>query len=190
MNTNGPAGGDLALFVAMPERHLLSAASLDGSPVVLPLGRLGDVPRAAIGCRVYCVALDDEGVAGPAATWGGTFAGWSAPDDDDLPADPTGLPPTWLEDRAAAAATADAEAAAPPDAADTPGRVEDAVAQGEDDEDDDDDPDRPRQVFVTVHGLVALERRDWIFANEVVPKQRRGARSFVPMTPTLVRLPA
>jgi hypothetical protein len=182
MNANGAAGGDLALFVAMPERHLLSAASLDGASVVLPLGRLGDVPRSANGCRVYCVALDDEGVAGPAATWRGTFAGWSAPDDDDLPADPTGLPPTWLEDRAAGAA--------PADGADTPGQVEDAVAQGEDDDDDDDDDDdRPRQVFVTVHGLVALERRDWIFANEVVPKQRRGARSFVPMTPTLVRLP-
>jgi hypothetical protein len=135
------------------------------------------------------VALDADGVARPAATWRATFAGWSVPDSGDAPDDPAGLPPTWLEERAASAAPADAAVAGAP-ALDADAGPAGNDGRNEDDEDDDeDDPDRPRQVFVTVHGLVALERRDWIFANEVVPKQRRGARSFVPMTPTLVRLP-
>ena len=170
---SGAPEDGIALFVAMPERHLLSASEVPGGEVVLPLGRLGDVPRAAAGCPVYCVALDDDGHAQPAATWRATFVGWRTPGPDDD--DPAGLPPTWLEDRAA-------------DAADPAGRSDVAGTADLEDEDDD-DPDGPRQVFVTVAGLAPLERREWVFGNEVVPKQRRGARSFVPMTPTLARLP-
>ena len=44
-------------------------------------------------------------------------------------------------------------------------------------------------MFIATETLTPLDRREWVFANEVVPKQQRGARSFVPMTPTLVRLP-
>ena len=169
----------IALFVAMPERHLLSASELDRPEVVLPLGRLGDVPRAPTGCRVYCVALDADGHAQPAATWRATFVGWRAPAPGDD--DPSGLPPTWLQDRAAD----DDPGRAPRSGVTDPPEPDDE----EDDDGDDEDPDRPRQVLVTVGGLTPLERRDWVFGNEVVPKQRRGARSFVPMTPALVRLP-
>ena len=167
----------IALFIAMPERHLRSARELGGDEVVLPLGRLGDVARAPVGCRMYCVAIDADGHADPAATWRANFVRWRAPSPGDD--DPIGLPPTWLEDRAAA----DDEAA-------RRSVVEPRNEQDDDDDVDmDDDPDRPRQVFVTVEGLTPLERPDWVFGNEVVPKQQRGARSFVPMTPTLVRLP-
>jgi hypothetical protein len=170
---------DTALFLAMPERHLSSAAALGRTQVVLPLGRLGDVAKAPIGCPVYCVTLDDDGVAAPAATWRATLAGWAEPQPGDDDGEPEGLPPTWLADRAT-----DAERTA---------RRADMEDAADDDPDEDgghdDDPERPRQVFVSVEGLRALEPREWVFGNEVVSKQRRGARSFVPMTPTLVRLP-
>jgi hypothetical protein len=177
MNVSGAPDDGIALFVAMPERHLLSVSELGRTEVVLPLGRLGDVPRAPGGCRVYCVALDADGHAQPAATWRATFVGWRTPSPGDD--EPVGLPPTWLEDRAAV----DDDPGARSDVTET------LEPEDDDDDDDDDDPDRPRQVFVTVGELTSLERREWVFGNEVVPKQRRGARSFVPMTPALVRLP-
>ena len=171
-------GDELALFVAMPERHLVSAAALDAPTILLPVGRLGDLPRTPPGSHLYVVVLDDEGVAAPAATWRGTFAGWTEPGEEQQGA---AIPPTWLAEREAAAAEGE-------DDGDADGSADD----GEDDEDDEGDEDneeRPRQVFIAAEGLSSLDRRDWVFANEVVPKQQRRARSFVPMTPTLARLP-
>jgi hypothetical protein len=173
---------DIALFVAMPDRHLQSASALDRDVVDLPLGRPGDVPRASRGCAVYLVALDDDGVADRAATWRASFVTWTDPGTDQGASLP-GLPPSWIEERAAE------------DVADEPAPGEEPQAGADEDENDDEedrddeDGERPRQVFISVEGLAPLERRDWIFTNEVVPKQRRGSRTFVPMTPTLVRLP-
>jgi len=179
-----PVGDGIALFVAMPERHVRSAAALDREVVHLPLGRLGDLPTAPTGASVYVVTLDDEGVAARAATWRAVLLGWASPEPDDAPND--GLPPSWVDERAAGEESDVADATEETDADD--GAQEEPPDDDEDqDEDDDDDPGR--QVFVTVQGLTELERRDWIFANEVVPKQRRGSRTFVPMAPTLVRVP-
>jgi len=175
-----PVDDGTALFVAMPERHLRSAAALDREIVHLPLGRLGDLPAAPTGSSVYVVTLDDEGVAARAATWRAVLLGWASPEPDDAPVD--GLPPSWVDERAAGDVPDATEGE--PDGSD--GAEEEPL---DDDEDDEDDEDLGRQVFLRVQGLTELERRDWIFANEVVPKQRRGSRTFVPMSPTLVRVP-
>ena len=166
---------EIALFVAMPERHLVSAAALEAPTILLPVGRLGDLPRTPPGSHLYVVVLDDEGVASPAATWRGTFAGWTEPGEEEEGA---AIPPTWLAEREAAAAEDEAD---DDDA--------DATDETAGDDEVEEDEDRPRQVFIACEGLSPLDRRDWVFANEVVPKQQRRARSFVPMTPTLVRLP-
>jgi hypothetical protein len=174
-----PEDDGVALFVAMPERHLRSAAALDRDVVHLPLGRVGDLPSAPTGSSVYVVTLDDDGVAARAATWRAVLLGWASPEPDDPPID--GLPPSWVEERAAHDA---------PDATTEETGASDGAEEEPLDEDEDDDDDDPgRQVFLEVRGLTELERRDWIFANEVVPKQRRGSRTFVPMSPTLVRVP-
>ncbi|HSL09710.1 MAG TPA: hypothetical protein VLA82_00140 [Actinomycetota bacterium] len=177
---------DRALFVAMPERHLRSAAASGVADVVLPLGRSGDLARTPSGCAVYLVTLDDDGIAGPAATWRATLVGWTERDADADLDDVRGLPPSWRNERASRAT-----AAAGPDVEPTASTVREPSTDTADDEadDDDDEGDAPRQLLMTVDGLTPLDRRDWIFCNEVVPKQRRGARSFVPMTPTLVDLP-
>jgi hypothetical protein len=177
MNAVDHPDDEIALFVAMPERHLVSAAALDPQTILLPVGRLGDLPRTPPGSHLYVVVLDDQGVAAPAATWRGTFAGWTEPGEEKEGAV---IPPTWLAEREAAAIGDE-------DAGGADGTANHEDEEG--DEDEADDEDRPRQVFIATEALVPLDRRDWVFANEVVPKQPRGARSFVPMTPTLVRLP-
>jgi hypothetical protein len=40
-----------------------------------------------------------------------------------------------------------------------------------------------------VSGLGPLPREEWVFANELVPKQRRGGRTFEPHAPVLVARP-
>ena len=44
-------------------------------------------------------------------------------------------------------------------------------------------------AYFEVEGLEELPKREWLFTNELVSKQERGARYFMPRAPVLVRLP-
>ena len=54
-------------------------------------------------------------------------------------------------------------------------------------EDEDEEPVGP-QSFFRIAQLARSPREEWIFANELVPKQQRGGRSFLPRAPTAIRL--
>ena len=172
--------GDRALLVAVPLRHLESAA---GARATLPAGDVGDLDAATPGLTVVLMATDAGDAEVPAATWRATFvrrvpyapgAEW-----------PDGVPPTWAAERGAPP---------PPDA--PPGSDEgsdDADCDDDRDDDWDDDEDwddeEPEQAFLEVSGLGPLPRDEWVFANELVGKQARRGRSFRPRAPTLVSLP-
>ena len=86
---------------------------------------------------------------------------------------PQGLPATWIEEHGEGDAPS-MEPVPPPD---------DEV---DDEEDDDEDLVGP-QSFFRVRALVQSPKREWVHANELVPKQQRGGRAFVPRTPRLIR---
>jgi len=164
-------GTDQALLVAMPLRHLESAADRcrrDGS-VVLPAGGPGELDDVPPSVLVLVIPTDTDGKEASAATWAATFeARVSHRDGEPWPA---GLPPTWVDEHP----EAQPREAPPTDA---------------DDDDDGPDPERVGpQSFFRVRDLERLPRSEWVFSNEVVPKQQRGGRTFVPRVPTLVRLP-
>jgi hypothetical protein len=165
-------GNDRALLVAMPSRHLDSAAERCRShgSVVLPAGGPGELDDARPTARVLLIATDDEGQSEPAATWAAEFHERVSHRQGDPW--PDGLPPTWVDEH-------------PTDP------TRDAPPIDPDDEDDDAaDPDRVGpQAFFRVRALEPLSRSAWVFANEVVAKQRRGGRTFVPRVPILVELP-
>lgn len=166
---------DRALVLAMPLRHLEAGAAVldaEGS-VVLPAGGPGDLDDAPRGGRVLVIATEAGGAEVPAATWSAVFAGRVA----HAPGDPwpAGLPPTWVEERGEPG----------PGPAPLPPEDEDE----EDEEEDEEDDDLPGpQSFLRVTALAQMPRDRWIFANELVPKQGRGGRSFVPHVPRLIRV--
>jgi hypothetical protein len=120
------------------------------------------------------IATDTDDREVPAATWAAAFQGRVSHQEDEPW--PAGLPPTWVDEHPAQI-TVPRE---PPPSDD-------------DDDDDDDEGLDPEgvgpQAFFRVSGLERLPRSEWVFANEVVPKQQRGGRTFVPRVPTLVTLP-
>jgi hypothetical protein len=63
---------------------------------------------------------------------------------------------------------------------------EDVLDEDDEDEEDEDDDLPGPQSFLRVTALAPIPRDRWIFANELVPKQRRGGRSFVPPVPRLI----
>jgi hypothetical protein len=168
---------DHALVLAMPLRHLEAADAVlatEGS-VVLPAGGPGDVDEAPIGSRVLVIATEAGDAEVPAATWSAVFAGRVA----HQPGDPwpSGLPGTWIEEHPE------------PDPARPSTFPTSDENEDEDEEEEDDDEDQPGpQSFLRVTSLGEMPRGRWIFANELVPKQRRGGRSFVPHVPRLIRL--
>lgn len=127
--------------------------------VVIPAGSPGDLDDAATGIDVLLMISGVDAV--PAVTWRATFLRRVAPEATDLT---DLLPPTWIEERRAAAADAD------------PGV--------------DEDDERGPQSFFEVEGLEPLPKHEWIFANELVRKQERGGRAFFPRAPRLIRAPA
>lgn len=171
-------GNDRALLVAMPLRHLESAAERcrrDGS-VVVPAGGPGGLDDVPPSSRVLVIATDTDGEDVPAATWAAAFQERVSHQEGEPW--PAGLPPTWIDEHPEQVAV---PSEAPP-------------ADADDDEDEDDgeglDPEGVGpQAFFRVRGLERLRRSEWVFANEVVPKQQRGGRTFVPRVPTLVTLP-
>jgi hypothetical protein len=170
---------DRALLVAMPLRHLEAARRIAESAdsAILPAGGPGALDEAAPGSQVLIIATEPDGAGVPAATWTATFGGRV----DHEPGDPwpEGLPGTWLEEHGHRAAERPQGASPIP-----------ADANDEDDDDDDDDDERVGpQSFFRVSGLGPLPREEWVFANELVPKQRRGGRTFEPHAPVLVSRP-
>ena len=181
---------DVALFVAMPGRHLRSASALrTHDHVAFPAGRLGDLRRADPGVPIYFVELDEDDVAAPAATWRGSLLTWTEADDEGRPVGGLPVPPTWLAEREAAD-LGGADTHLP--ALDDREAIDDEEVEEDEEDDpwDPDDPERPMQVFLEVAELTELPPAAWVFTNEVVPKQQRGSRYFVPMAPRLVHLPA
>jgi hypothetical protein len=176
--------GERALLVAMPRRHLEPAkerCEAEGA-AVLPAGGPGDLDVAPTGTAVLLIATDAGGAEIPAATWRGRFEGRVAYSSGDP--FPTGLPETWLEEHAGSTATP--ASAAPPPADPT---VEGSDLDDEDDDEPDDDEAVGPQSFFRVSDLAPMSRSEWIFSNELVPKQERGGRAFVPRTPRLIALP-
>ena len=164
-----------ALLMAVPLRHLEAAAQSGPlARVLLPAGGPGDLDSARPGTMLLVMAIDAGEAEVPAATWSAAVVGRVAY-EPGAPW-PDGLPSTWLAEHAP-------ELPAPP----TPLERDDED-DWDDDEADEDDELGP-QAFVEVAGLAPLDRRDWVFANELVRKQARRGRSFRPRVPMLVDLP-
>jgi hypothetical protein len=151
------------LVAALPRRHLPSAVETERASgrVVLPAGSPGDLARTEAGTRVLLILAGPDEL--PAATWTATFVRQVLPEPGAVP---DLAPPTWVAEHGSRAIDP-----APP-------------SEGED---DDDDAAGPQSYFEVVH-LVELPREDWVFANELVRKQERGGRAFLPRAPRLVRL--
>jgi hypothetical protein len=176
---------DQALLIAIPLHHLESVEGQAGECVVLPAGGPGDLDAAAAGTPVLVMptTVDDSGIS--AATWGATFVR-RVPYQPGSPW-PEGLPASWTAEHPAPPPAP--EAVGPVDLSDEDEDDWDEDDRDEDDWDEDDDEDEGLQSFLEVTELRPLPRREWVFANELVPKQARGGRHFQPRVPVLVPLP-
>ena len=170
-------GGDadhraLVLALSCPEDDLIGAREVLArhDTVLLPAGGPGDLERSAGIETLYIIAVTQGGVRA-AATWRADLA-MSTPLTEPRPE--LLLPPSWRARHPRAYAQAREQT---PD-----------TAPGDADLWDDDEPE-PQQIFVPIVALVELPRSEWIFSNELVPKQDRRGRSFAPRVPTLVKLP-
>jgi hypothetical protein len=164
---------DRALVVAMPLRHLEAARTeceRTGSST-LPAGGPGDLDAAPPGTTVLVIATDAGDAEVAAATWRGVFEARVAHEPGDPW--PSGLPVTWVEERS------ELERRIPNDGA--------HVALGDEEDEDEDEEGVGPQSFFRVRELAPSPRGAWIHANELVPKQQRGGRTFLPHTPRLVR---
>jgi hypothetical protein len=174
----GPAVGDSALVLGCLTDDLLAAQRLAAQHGValLPAGGLGDLPRATPIDTLLLLEVTANGPR-PALTWAAAM----------LPASPVHdvaslIPPSFHQRHPDALSLARAGTWHLSDE----NRHLDADAALWD---DDDDEDAPCQVFIPVSDVRALDTADWIFANEVVPKQHRRGRRFAPRMPRLVELP-
>jgi hypothetical protein len=168
---------DRALLVALPARHLEAALIVckERGVVTLPAGGPGDLDGCEPGLPVLVIATGAEAGQVPAATWRAVFDGWVPLQPGDPW--PDGLPSTWSDEHAHEAIAGADE-----------GEPDDDEEEDNDDDDQDDDERIGPQSFFRVRDLRPLARGDWIHANELVPKQQRGGRTFVPRTPRLIRL--
>jgi hypothetical protein len=169
------------LLVAMPLRHLEAAREIadQAGSVVLPAGGPGDLDATALGTHVLVIVTEPGDARVPAATWSAAFGG--RVDHDAGDPWPEGLPPTWLDEHG--------HRGERDDATPRPEKPHDA-ADADDDEEKDDEADVVGpQSFFRVSGLRPLPQSEWVFANELVPKQRRRGRTFVPRVPVLVAAP-
>lgn len=180
MPAMSPAAKDRVLVVAMPLRHLEAARVVceQSGSATLPAGGPGDVDEASPGAAVLVVATGAGDAEVPAATWRAVFEG-RVPYEYGDPL-PGGLPATWVDEHGRAETDTSGEP-------DLQAASNDEDEEEDEDEDEDDDVVGP-QTFFRVRELAPLPRDAWIHANELVPKQRRGGRSFQPRTPMLVTL--
>jgi hypothetical protein len=171
---------DRALLIAIPLHHLESLVDA-GGPVLLPAGGRGDLDAAAPGTPVLVMPTETDDNRASAATWRATFVR-RVPYEPGSPW-PDGLPASWTAEHPV-------PEPAPPD--DEDDDEDDEFWDDEDDEDeedDEDDEDDDVQSFLEVTDLGPLPRQEWVFANELVPKQARRGRFFQPRVPILVPLP-
>lgn len=162
-----------ALALSCPDVDLAGAQSLLATHglALLPAGGHGDLDRAATVTTLFIIEVTEEG-ARPAVTWRAHLAmhvPLVTPSPDQL------LPPSWVSRHP----DAYAQARQP--------TVTDGASEAE--LWDDEDEPAPAQVFVPIGQLVALSREQWVFTNELVPKQQRRGRRFAPRVPTLVDIP-
>ena len=162
----------LAILAAVPLRHLRSGLEVCAryGRVALPAAGRADLAAALPGDAVYLYAYQVGDRPVPAATWRGELVRVVEAEDGGHPV-PDLTPPTWREERVAG------DIAIGDDAADDDADDDDLVGAG------------PTEVFLEVVALRELDRREWMFTNELVPKQDRGARTFVPLAPVRVLLP-
>jgi hypothetical protein len=160
----------------MPARHLEAAGLVcdEAGVVTLPAGGPGDLDDSTDGLTVLVIVTEAGEAEVPAVTWRAVFEA-RVP---HRPGDPwpQGLPATWIDERRQSDAAETVRPLPPPDPDD----------DDEDDEDDDEDLVGP-QSFFRVRALVPSPKHEWVHANELVPKQQRGGRTFVPRTPRLIR---
>lgn len=173
------AENERALLVAMPLRHLASAHAAQGTQgsVVMPAGGPGALDETPLDTPVLFFAIDAGEAEVPAATWVATYAGRVGHEPEV--GWPDGLPPTWLDEH--------------PPTVDVIVTAE-ADQTGRDDELEDDDEEEDVEVlgpqsFFRVRALSPLPRAEWIFANELVAKQQRKGRTFLPRAPRLIVRP-
>jgi hypothetical protein len=167
-----PGTSELVLLVGMPLRHLQEAASICAArgSAVLPAGGQGDLVRMAKGTEVLLVATQAGEEQVPAATWTADFVG-SVPVAAGT--FPEGLPEGWVREWRAARSPA----------VDVP-----RSPFGDDEDDEPLDPGAEPNYF-EVRSLTELPTAERIFVNELVPKQERGGRTYVPRSPRLVERP-
>ncbi len=146
----------------------------------MPAGGPGALDETPMHTAVLFIALDTEEAQVPAATWGAVFAGRVPHEPQD--AWPDALPPSWLDEHLRSE-----EPTATTGSGDR-GDGSDSEEDNDDDDDEDDDVMGP-QSFFRVSALAPLPRSKWVFTNELVPKQQRRGRSFLPRTPTLISRP-
>jgi hypothetical protein len=160
---------DRALVTAMPLRHLEAARGVceERGLVTLPAGGPGDLGATPEGTTVLLIATEAGDLEVPAATWRAVFGARVAYATGDPW--PDGLPATWTAEHP------------------TPGGASGQHAST-DHEDDDENDEREigPQSFFEVRQLGPSPRDSWVYANELVPKQLRGGRTFVPRTPRLI----
>jgi hypothetical protein len=164
---------DVALLAGMPLRYLREAAGIceTTGTAVLPAGAQGDLARTRPGTEVLLMATQAGENEVPAATWSARFHGAIVAAADSYP---DALPPSWVADRR----TPQPEGRPVPR---SPFGDDEAVERS-------DDPGQ--QCYFEVGSLEELPRAAWVFVNELVPKQQRGGRTYVPRSPRLVERPA
>jgi hypothetical protein len=165
-----------ALLVACPEHDIAGLVTVMAAygVALVPTGGVGDLGRSAGVQTLYLVEVASDGPR-PAATWRASLL-MSTPFAGLDPA--TLLPPTWNTRYPDAYRNARRPAAE---------HVGDEPGDKWDDEEDS-DHDRKQQVFIPISSLEPLPQSEWVFTNELVPKQRREGRRFAPRAPALVHL--
>jgi hypothetical protein len=166
------------------------AEVLARSPIaLLPVGGVGDLTAAAGISTLLLVEVTAEGPRS-AITWRGRL-GLSTPLDPDPE---QLLPKSWVERHPDAyARSRQQHATAQTQPADPAGAANEWDSDDWDSDDWDDWADDERfnavQLFLPVMTLEQIPPEEWLFANELVPKQQRAGRRFAPRRPTLVTIP-
>lgn len=170
-----PTDDRYAILAAVPLRHLRSGLEVcaDRGRVALPAAGRSDLQAALPGDAVYLYAYQVGDRPVPAATWRGELVRVVEAEGGEHP-EPDLTPPTWREEHVGDDIATDPE---PEPAGDDSADNDDLIGAG------------PTEIFLEVRALRELDRREWLFTNELVRKQDRGARTFVPLAPVRVLLP-
>jgi hypothetical protein len=186
-----PPDDRFAILAAVPLRHLRSGLEVcaERGRVALPAAGRADLATALPGDTVYLYAYQVGDRPVPAATWRGELVRVVEAEDGEHPV-PDLTPPTWREERVADDTSSDPV----PEPVPKPDPVPSTDPAPEPTDDDGADEDDlagagPTELFLEVVALRELDRREWMFTNELVRKQDRGARTFVPLAPVRVLLP-